>query len=162
MADVEFIDNSEAVLQILEKACDSAAEIIGGMWESNAKGLVAPRGPKGTPWPSDLATALRNSITHAIEKGVLMVGSNMEVAPYVELGTGKFYNPPPEWLQNHAKPKHGYGQAGIDEWFFFDELEQTFKIGVPMDACPYLRPAMLDHVDDYRAVVVGEMENAPD
>ena len=160
MADVEFIDNSEAVLQILEKACDSAAEIIGGMWESNAKGLVAPKGPKGTPWPSDLATALRNSITHVVENGVLSVGSNLEVAPYVELGTGKFYDPPPQWLANHAKPKHGYGQAGIEEWIFYDELEQTFKVGVPMDACPYLRPAMMDHVDDYKKVVEGELKNA--
>lgn len=162
MADVEFTDNSEAVLRILENATDAAVEIVGGMWESNAKGLVSPKGPKGNPWPSDLATALRNSITHAVENGVLMVGSNLEVAPFVELGTGKFYDPPPEWLANHAKPKHGYGQAGIESWIYYDELDQEFKIGVPMEACPYLRPAMLEHVEEYKAVIEGELKNAPD
>lgn len=154
MPDIEIIDNSDEVLRLLEGATDSAAEIVGGMWESYAKGLVAI--------PRRLTPELRNSITHIVEHTdagpMLSVGSNMEEAPYVELGTGKHYDPPPEWLVNHAKG--GKGQAGLESWIFFDELEKVFRIGTPQEAHPYLRPAMLEHVEEYRRVIEEELRDA--
>lgn len=154
MTDVEFTDNSEEVLRILRGATMSAAEIVGGMWESNAKGLVSI--------PRRLAPELRNSITHRVEDTddgpVLSVGSNMEEAPYVELGTGRHYDPPPEWMENHATG--GKGQAGLEYWVYFDELEGKFKIGTPQEPHPFLRPAMLDNIEQYKQVIRGELENA--
>lgn len=154
MTDVQFTDNSEEVLRILRGATMSAAEIVGGMWESNAKGLVSI--------PRRLAPELRNSISHRVEDTddgpVLMVGSNMEEAPYVELGTGRHYDPPPEWMENHAKG--GKGQAGLEYWVYFDELEGKFKIGTPQEPHPFLRPAMLDNIEQYKQVIRGELENA--
>ena len=151
-ADVIITDNSDQVKTLLVNACNAAAEVIGGMAESYVKGLIAH--------PRDLAPELRNSYTHQVENGVLTVGSNLEVAPYVELGTGKFYNPPPEWLENHAKPKHGYGQAGIDSWIYYDPLEQVFKVGTPQEARPHLRPAMTEHTEEYKRVVEDQLKNA--
>ena len=73
----------------MRQAVNRALEIIGGMAETYAKGLT----------PVDTG-ALRNSITHKVEMGEeqskVIVGTNVEYAPYVELGTGKLYEPPPE------------------------------------------------------------------
>lgn len=151
-ADVQITDNSDQFKRLLTKAGAAALEIIGGMAESYTKGLIAH--------PRALAPELRNSYTHQVQDGVLTVGSNLEVAPYVELGTGKFYNPPPEWLENHAKPKHGYGQAGIESWIYFDPLERVFKIGTPQEAHPHLRPAMTEHTEEYKNVLEDKLKNA--
>ena len=153
-AEVEFTDNSEEVLRLLRGATEAAAEIIGGLCETYAKGLVAH--------PRRLAPEIRNSITHRVEMEengpVLYVGSNLEVAAYVELGTGREYDPPPEWLENNARG--GKGQAGLESWIYYDELEQTFKVGTPQPPRPFLRPAVLEHVDEYRKVIEDQMKNA--
>ena len=108
MTDIEFTDNSEEVLRILRGATMSAAEIVGGMWESNAKGLVSI--------PRRLAPELRNSITHARggqpmakasytsddgsktgsysgsmdgDKKAVYIGTNVAYAGYVHDGTSK-------------------------------------------------------------------------
>lgn len=165
MADVEFIDNSDAVRELLSRATRSAAEIIGGMVENQAgEYAMRAKGPKGNSWPLEELNSLRQSMTHQIEdtdKGpVLTVGSNLEIAPYIELGTGKFYQPGPEWIQYHGDDAHSVG--GLDFWYYRDEITGEIKVGMPQHASPYLRPAFMDHVEDIKAVVQGEMENAPD
>lgn len=160
MADVEFIDNSEEVLRLLAGATVKAAEAVGMNLENAAKRMCSPKGPNGNPFRD--ADTLRNSITHSVENDpegpVLMVGSNMQVAPYIELGTGKFYDPSPEWIQYNGDDKHSV--AGLDYWFYYDELEGVLKVGKPIPAQPYLRPAFLDHVDDIRITIQDNLENA--
>ena len=160
MADVEFIDNSEEILRLLAGATVKAAEMVGMNLENAAKRLCSPKGPMGNPMAS--GTELRNSITHRVEDTaegpMLMVGSNMQIAPYIELGTGKEYDPPDEWIQYHGDDKHS--KAGLDEWWYFDELEKEFRIGKPIPAQPYLRPAVMDHVEDIKATIREELENA--
>jgi phage gpG-like protein len=114
----------------LEQAKARALEIIGGKIESYAKGLV----------PVDTG-ALRNSITHAVDGDTVLAGSAILYAPYVELGTGKEYSPPPEWMENNAQRG-----AGI--------ISRSVK------PRPYLRPAVIDHVDEYKNVVENELKNA--
>ena len=130
MSDVIFTDNSPEVLRALEQATARALEIIGGKAESYAKGLV----------PVDTG-ALRNSLTHQVDDGVVSIGSAINYAPYVELGTGNQYEPPPEWIQNNA-PRG----AGI--------------ISHSVKPRPYLRPAVIDHVEEYKQVVENELKNA--
>ena len=89
---------------------------------------------------------------------MLTVGSNQQVAPYIELGTGKLYKPPPEWEQYHGDDAHSVG--GLDFWFYFDELEGVVKIGKPVPSQPFLRPAVLDHIDEYKKIVEDGMKNA--
>ena len=152
----DFTDNSAEILRLFEQATDSALEIMGGMIESWAKGLCNPKGPNGNMLAG--AAELRNSIEHRVQNGVLTVGSQMQIAPYVELGTGKEYEPPPEWLEYHGSDRHS--KSGLDWWIYFDPNEREFRIGKPIKAQPFLRPALTDHAQELKAVVEGEMRNA--
>ena len=161
--DVVFIDNYDEVMALLSRATERAAEIIGGFVEDQAgEYAMRAKGPKGNTWPMDILTALRQSITHRVEdtdRGpVLSVGSNMQIAPYIELGTGKHYKPSPEWLEYHGNDKHSVG--GLEYWIYHDELEDVDKVGRPMQATPYLRPAFLDHARDIKMIVEDELKNA--
>lgn len=129
MATVDITDNSAEVRAALEQAKARALEIIGGKIESYAKGLV----------PVDTG-ALRNSLTHAVDGDTVIAGSAISYSAYVELGTGKEYSPPPEWMENNA-PRG----AGI-------------KGGVK--ARPYLRPAVENHLDEYKGIIENELKNA--
>lgn len=74
---VKFTSHAASVLTAEEKAKSQALEMIGGMAESYAKKLC----------PADTGN-LRNSITHQrYDENTEVVGSNVEYAPYVELGT---------------------------------------------------------------------------
>lgn len=130
MATVDITDNSAEVRAALEQAKARALEIIGGKIESYAKGLV----------PVDTG-ALRNSITHAVDGDTVLAGSAILYAPYVELGTGKDYSPPPQWMENNA-PRG----AGI--------ISRSVK------PRPYLRPAVENHIDEYKNVMETELRNA--
>ena len=130
MATVDITDNSAEVRAALEQAKARALEIIGGKIESYAKGLV----------PVDTG-ALRNSITHAVDGDTVIAGSAISYSAYVELGTGKDYSPPPEWIENNAPRGSGI-------------IKRSVK------PRPYLRPAIIDHVDEYQRVVENELKNA--
>lgn len=77
MFDVVFTSNRVAVLAAVHDAKMRALEIMGGKAESYAKQLC----------PVDTGR-LRNSITHQAEnENTEVIGTNVEYAPYVELGT---------------------------------------------------------------------------
>ena len=71
-------DNTEEVSRGIRRAIDRALEEIGLAAEGYAKRAC----------PVDTGN-LRNSITHAVEgsEDAVYVGTNMEYAPYVEMGT---------------------------------------------------------------------------
>ena len=71
-------DNTEEASQGIRRAVDRALEEIGLAAEGYAKRAC----------PVDTGN-LRNSITHAVESGedAVYVGTNVEYAPYVEMGT---------------------------------------------------------------------------
>ena len=76
---VIFQSNAKQALDAMAKAKAQALEIIGGKAESYAKKLC----------PVDTGR-LRNSITHAqYDENTEVIGSNVEYAPYVCLGTHK-------------------------------------------------------------------------
>ena len=79
---IDITDNSAQVRKALDDAVARALEIIGGKAGSYAKALA----------PVDTG-ALRNSLTHSVSGDTVSIGSNIEYAPYVELGTGKEYSP---------------------------------------------------------------------
>ncbi|MGN0683748.1 MAG: HK97-gp10 family putative phage morphogenesis protein [Oscillospiraceae bacterium] len=76
--EIKFTDNSAKVLEALEKAKNNALEAIGITAEKYAKEKT----------PVDTGR-LRNSIAHATDDDSAYIGSNVEYAPYVELGTAK-------------------------------------------------------------------------
>ena len=98
-------DNSDEFRDGLDAALTRALEKVGLVAEGYAKRLC----------PVDTGR-LRNSITHAMEGSeAVVIGTNVEYAPYVELGTAR------------------------------------------QKAQPYLRPAAVDHVSEYRGIIEGEL-----
>ena len=76
---VVFQSHAKEALKAMEAAKARALEMIGGKAESYAKKLC----------PVDTGR-LRNSITHAqYDENTEVIGSNVEYAPYVCLGTHK-------------------------------------------------------------------------
>lgn len=157
MVDVQITDNSPEVLAALEQAKARALEIIGGKIESYAKALVAPRGPNGNPMRTEITAQLRQSITHQVDDDTVAVGSNLDMAAYVELGTGNKYEPSAEWIETTVKKGPNRGLA---KWFFYDEEQGRVRIGLPMSPTPFLRPAVEKHVDEYKNVIENELKNA--
>lgn len=149
---VEMNINIDAFLKAMEKATDRALTIIAGKMENYAMDGVRDNAPR------DLAPELRNSITSQVKDGVVQVGSNMQIAPYIELGTGPMYESPPEYMENNAKG--GKGQAGLPYWIYFDPVDGQFKVGTPQPAKPFLRPAIEYHLDEYQKIIENELKNA--
>ena len=70
-------DNTDEVLSALEKAKKRGLEAIGLTAEGHAKKIT----------PVDTGRLqLRNSISHATDDEAAYIGTNVEYAPYVELG----------------------------------------------------------------------------
>ena len=70
-----YKDNTDEVLAALEKAKKRGLEAIGLVAEGHAKKIT----------PVDTGR-LRNSISHATDDEAAYIGTNVEYAPYVELG----------------------------------------------------------------------------
>lgn len=157
MVDVDVTDNTDEVLKLFKKATASGLEIIGGKIETYAKKLVAPRGPKGNAMPNSITAQLRNSIDHHVDGDAVVVGSELDMAAYVELGTSKEYNPPPQWINNQVKPGKN---SGLPWWLFYDKKQKRVRVGLPMKPTPFLRPAVEKHVDEYKKIVENELKNA--
>ena len=75
---VQFTDNSKEIIEAMQKATVRALEKCGLTAEGYAKKLA----------PVDTGN-LRNSITHDVDDGepAAYIGTNVEYAPYQELGT---------------------------------------------------------------------------
>lgn len=104
---VQFEDNTGEVLDALQAAVLRGLERIGSEAEGYAKDLC----------PVDTGN-LRNSITHKVDSAekAAYIGTNVEYAPYVELGTYK------QAAQPYLKPAaadHGKTYQNIME----DELK---------------------------------------
>ena len=115
MLTVSLTDNSELVKNALAEQIEQALIAVGMQAETNAKSEITkavydqPEAKSGY-----IRTGrLRNSLTHDVLEGekAVVIGTNVEYAQYVELGTMK------------------------------------------MKARPYLRPAIVNHIDEYKALV---------
>jgi predicted DNA-binding protein len=113
---------------------EKAMEIIGGMVESFAKNLCPVK-----------TNVLRNSITHTIEDEgrTTVIGSNVEYAPYVELGTGQY-------------AEGGNGRK--TPWVYKDE-KGVWHRTTGRKPKPYLRPAVEDHIKEYEEVLKNELSS---
>lgn len=91
MAGVEFRDNSAEVLEGLSEAMLRALERVGMQAEGYAKDLCPVGTPESTGKPGYIGGTLKNSISHKVDDAeqAVYIGTNVEYAPYVELGTVK-------------------------------------------------------------------------
>lgn len=76
--EIEITDNHDLVGAALKKAIARGLEAIGFAAEDHAKKIC----------PYDTGR-LRDSITHTQDSDAAYIGTNVEYAPYVELGTSK-------------------------------------------------------------------------
>lgn len=129
---VEFIDNSEEVKSAMHDALIRALEKISMTAEKYAKRLC----------PVDTGN-LRNSITHRIDpdEPAAYIGSDMEYAAYVELGTGEHYpgGRPTPWAYQDEK--------GNWHWTHGNKAQ------------PFLKPAAADHKPEYQRIIEDELKN---
>jgi len=129
---IEFTDNSEKILAAMQEAAVRALEKCGLTAEGYAKKLR----PVYTG-------NLRNSITHTVDEEELAayIGTDVEYAAYVELGTGKYYpggRPTP--------------------WVYQDE-KGNWHMTSGQRAQPFLKPAVADHANTYRNIIEDELKN---
>lgn len=130
---IVFNDYSDEVLDAMQDAVARALERIGMQAEGYAKDLT----------PVDTGN-LRNSITYDIDKDErkVYIGTNVEYAPYVELGTGKY-------AAEGGRPT---------PWIYKDENgNYHWTAGNP--AQPFLKPAVADHAQTYRNIIEDELKN---
>lgn len=139
MGSIKIEDNSGQVLSALEQATARALEIIGGKAETHAKYYCPTGTPETTGKKGYRGGTLKNSITHQVIDQAVMIGSNVEYAPYVELGTGPNFVPPPEWEQFNVPRGKGLGHGYI----------------TPRN---YLRRAIENHIEEYKNVIETELK----
>ena len=72
------LDNSELIINAAYSQVQKALKTVGMKAEKNAKKIC----------PVDTGN-LRNSITHQNDKDTVYIGTNVEYAPYVEMGTSR-------------------------------------------------------------------------
>jgi HK97 gp10 family phage protein len=156
---VKFVDNSDQVLAALHESVDRALIICGMTAENYAKKLC--------PTQTGL---LKNSITFALDgeatqistykadigdksgsySGVaektasrsVALGTNVEYASYVELGTGAKNTP-------GGRP---------DPWGYIDDEGQAHHTG-GSKAKPFLKPAVADHKNQYKNIILSELKD---
>ena len=133
-------DNTQAVKDALEAAKHKALTIIGMKIEKYAKALCPVGTPESTGKKGYRGGTLRNSITYQVDGDQVWAGSNVEYAPYVELGTGPYFTPPPDWEQFESKPGSGVGHSYVHPR-------------------PFLRPAVEDHMEEFKHIWEETLKN---
>ena len=140
MAGFKIVENNVGkVLDELDYTTEIILEMIGMKAEKYAKALCPVGTPKSTGIKGYRGGTLRNSITHEVFGDELTVGSNVEYAPYVELGTGQWFNTPPEWEQFTTEKGSGVGHGYVHPR-------------------PFLRPAIENHLSAYKKIIETQLK----
>ena len=129
---IRFENNSGEVISTMQEAAIRALEKCGLTAEEYAKRLA----------PVDTGN-LRNSITHQVDDGesTVYIGTNVEYAPYVELGTGR------------------YTEGGRPTPWTYQDDEGNWHWTAGNPAQPFLKPAVADHAQTYRNIIEDEIKN---
>ena len=121
---VTILNNSDAVRQAKDEAIARALVAIGEVAEGHAK-LACPVH----------IGRLHNSIQNTSDNDTVYVGTNVEYAPYVEYGTGRF--------------AEGGGRS--TPWTYQDD-EGNWHTTSGQKPQPFLKPAIMDHVAEYEKI----------
>lgn len=132
----DFTDNTNEFRNLFSSAIAKALERCGSQAEGYAKENITAQKAVDTG-------NLRNSIAHKVDMSqkVVYVGTSVEYAPYIELGTGKYYS--------GGRP---------DSWVYQD-TEGNWHHTNGQRARPYLKPAVADHKQTYRNIIEDELKN---
>ena len=150
MAEVRLNGGFELAREALARAGTQALEDVGAEWVRQARAHEAVFEKWGP--------ALRDSIAHRVEGDSVTVGSGLDIAAYAELGTGPFYAPPPEWMENRV-PRGGKVPPGAAHWIYRDPEDGAFKVGAYQSPTPFLAPALEENAGLYRGLVESALKN---
>lgn len=128
---IEVISHKIEVIQAKDEAVVKALETIGRVAERYAKELC----------PTD-TSRLKNSISHETDDDTVYVGTNVEYAPYVEFGTGKFAE----------------GGGGRPTPWSYQDDKGNWHTTNGMKPQPYLKPAIENHLDEYKQYLKDELQ----
>lgn len=132
MAKVDFYidtNNIDEVKEILEQRKTQILRVCGVYAQAQAVINLTKNGNVETG-------RLRSSIEYEVEDDTMIVGTNVEYAPYVEMGTGIYAE------QGGRKTPWVY-KDGKGNWHFTRGSHPH----------PYLRPALKDNMDKYKAII---------
>lgn len=159
---IEITDNSGKVKEEFEAAVLRALEECGLYGEK----MAVQRVPTSTG-------RLKGSITHQVvqDENAVYIGSNVSYAPYVECGTGKHY---PEggrqgwWVYvKGSEPKKGDKKQMSKTYTKQEALRIMFALrrkGLDAhitdgrEAKPFLKPAVAEHIADYRRIIEDKLK----
>lgn len=133
-------NNIKEVLNALEDSTERALTMIGIKAEKYAKERCPVGSEETTGVKGYRGGTLRNSITFEVEEDEVTIESNVEYAPYVELGTGPNFTPPPEWEEFDAPKGSGSGHGYVHPR-------------------PFLKPAITDHIGTYEKIIKSELSD---
>ena len=133
--EVRFDDNSEAVLNALRNAVERSLMAIGETAVTYAKKSLTEQKAVDTG-------RLRNNINYLVRDDEVYIGTNVEYAPYVEFGTGK------------------YADGGRPTPWVYQDDEGNWHWTAGNPARPYLAPAAKNHTQEYRDMLKDSLENA--
>lgn len=98
------LNNCDLAAREIRAATRRALETIGLLAEGYAKRACPVGTPESTGIPGYVGGTLRDSITHEVSGDSAYIGTNVEYAPYVELGT-RYMDPRP--YLRPAATEHG-------------------------------------------------------
>lgn len=127
---LNFVNNSKEVLQALQQQAEVALEACGLAGEGFAKENITRQGAVDTG-------NLRNSISHKVDpqERSVYIGTNVEYAPYIEYGTGIYYE-----------------GGRRTSWTYQDENGDWHRTK-GMVPRPYLKPAAAEHKKEYQQII---------
>ena len=136
--EIQLEDYSADILAALKEQALLGMESIGQEAEGFAKDNL-------TTFPRVDTGRLRNSVSHSVDDGetAVYIGTNVEYAPYVEYGTGKYAD---------------NGQGRQSPWMYQDAKGQWHWTS-GMKPSHFLKNAAADHTDRYKAILEAALRS---
>lgn len=167
ISSVTITNNTRLVREALTGAANAALQKIGSTAEKHVKDNMTDDVPDAvdTGW-------LRNNMTHIVEGDSVYVGTNVEYAKYVELGTGAYAsngNGRPGWWVYVVDGDENYQSKSGKTFYTEGEAKRiaAFLRSKGLDAHatngtkPHhmIRRAVTEHTDEYKEIVKKIFEN---
>lgn len=134
-----FVSHKDDLLQLLDSQIKKALTECGLDAQNFALDKhhsYAYRDPTG-----NLARSIKYEVEVDGDESTMTLGSGVEYAPYVELGTGKYY------------------PGGRRTPWMFQDRNGKWWWTAGMQARPFIKPAIADHVDHYKKVIEQNLKN---
>lgn len=137
MSDIKINFDSERLKTLIDQRVKTALTSIGIAAQGYARQALTESGAVDTG-------TLRNSIKPVVNGNTVVIGTNVEYAGYIEFGTGKY--------------AAGGGGTNKESWVYHGE-DGKFHRAYPQKPRPFIKPAIADHIDEYKRLVSEEMRN---